>query len=391
MYRSRLLLAALVPALAIFALGLWLGGHPEKLPQFLRDAFVDDQQAVHAEVIDKVRTDFYRPVTTEQLEQSSLRGIVQSLHDPYSRYMSPSEARRFTQDVHGQFEGIGLSVRHHPRGLEVTTVFDGSPAKQAGIAPGDLIVKANGESLAGETTDTATSKIKGPAGTSVTLTILKGGKGPARTIKVQRKKLDIPLVEGKLVTRSGTKLGVDQLSQFSDGVHGKLRAEIDKQLKSGAKGIVLDLRGNPGGLLQEGRLVASIFVPKGLIVSTKGRNSPEAKYNAIGGAISPKVPVIVLVDRGSASASEITTGALKDHHRATVVGTRTFGKGVFQEVETLSNGGLLDLTVGRYFLPNGENIQKTGIEPDVRAKDDPKTKPDEALDKALAVLREKTG
>ncbi|HEX8854146.1 MAG TPA: hypothetical protein VF752_00995, partial [Thermoleophilaceae bacterium] len=131
MYRSRLLLAALLPALAILALGLWLGGHPDRLPQFLRDAFVDDQQAVHAEVIDKVRSDFYRPVSTEQLEQSSLRGIVQSLDDPYSRYLSPAEARRFSQDVRGEFEGVGLSVRHHPRGLEVTTVFDGSPAKAA--------------------------------------------------------------------------------------------------------------------------------------------------------------------------------------------------------------------------------------------------------------------
>jgi carboxyl-terminal processing protease len=179
---------------------------------------------------------------------------------------------------------------------------------------------------------------------------------------------------------------VAELSTLGEGAHGKLREDIDRLLKDGAKGIVLDLRGNGGGLLQEGRLVASIFVDKGLIVSTNGRSSPEQKLYATGGAISSKVPVVVLVDGGTASASEIVTGALRDHHRATVVGTKTFGKGVFQQIEPLSNGGVLDLTVGRFFLPNGENLAGNPIVPQVKAQDNPRTSPDEALNTALQTL-----
>ena len=169
-------------------------------------------------------------------------------------------------------------------------------------------------------------------------------------------------------------------------------AAVHKLLREGADGIVLDLRDNGGGLLNEAVLISSIFIPEGKIVSTKGRSRPEHVYEATGGAIPAKVPVAVLVNRQSASASEIVTGALQDRKRATVVGTRTFGKGVFQEIEQLSNGGALDITVGEYFLPSGRNIggggvaKGDGIAPDVKAVDNPKTKPDEALDEAVAVV-----
>ncbi len=192
-----------------------------------------------------------------------------------------------------------------------------------------------------------------------------------------------------MVTDKGVKLGVVSLSTFSQNSHDRLRAQVDRALSQGAKGLVLDLRGNGGGLLQEGRLVASIFVPKGLIVSTNGRHSPEQKYNAAGGAISPKIPMAVLVDGGTASAAEIVTVALRDRGRATVVGEKTFGKGVFQEIEPLTNGGALDLVVGRWFAPNGENINGTGIQPQVAAQDNPKTPRDEALDAALNSVRAK--
>jgi carboxyl-terminal processing protease len=196
-------------------------------------------------------------------------------------------------------------------------------------------------------------------------------------------------------TQNGHKIGWAHLSSFTSGAHGELGSAVRKLVSDGAEGIVLDLRGNGGGLLNEAVQIASIFVPDGRIVSTKGRARPEHVYNATGGAISSKIPVAVLVDENSASASEIVTGALQDRKRATVVGTHTYGKGVFQEIERLSNGGALDITVGEYFTPSGRNLggggvsKGAGITPDVQAEDNPKTKPDEALDKALETVASK--
>ena len=196
----------------------------------------------------------------------------------------------------------------------------------------------------------------------------------------------MPVTTAKVVERDGKKIGVVELLGFSSGAHGLLRKEVDKVLKQGAEGIVLDLRGNGGGLLTEAVLVSSIFIEDGKIVSVRGRSRPERVQEAQGDAIDGDIPVVVLVDGGSASASEIVTGALRDRKRATVVGTRTFGKGLVQEVERLSNGGVLDITVANYYLPGGKTISTKGIAPQVRAVDDPDTERDEALPKALDTL-----
>jgi carboxyl-terminal processing protease len=188
----------------------------------------------------------------------------------------------------------------------------------------------------------------------------------------------------------GEEVGYVSLAQFTSGAHGAVGANVRELLDDGAGGIVLDLRNNGGGLLQEGVLVASIFIPEGTIVTTRGRSRSERTFTATGDAIDTDVPVAVLVNGGTASASEIVTGALMDRDRATVVGTRTFGKGVFQEIEGLENGGALDITVGEYFTPSGRNLGprdgQRGIEPQVRAEDDPDTPRDEALDEALDVV-----
>jgi carboxyl-terminal processing protease len=341
---------------------------------------------VRDELIDEIEQSYYKKVPRKDLDTASLRGIVASLGDQFSRYLTPDESKSFDSELNGgEFAGVGVTVVPEKRGLLVTNVIPGSPAAGSGIKEADVITAVNGKSIAGVAARTASSQIRGKPGTTVRLTVASPS-GKSRQLTVKRAKLRAPLTEGRVVTRRGVKLGVAELSTFGEGAHGKLREQIDKLLGKGAKGIVLDLRGNGGGLLQEGRLVASIFVNKGLIVSTNGRASPEQKLDATGGAISPKIPVVVLVDGGTASASEIVTGALRDHHRATVVGTKTFGKGVFQEVEPLSNGGVLDLTVGRFFLPNGENLTGHGIVPDVKAKDNPHTTPDEALNVALRTL-----
>ena len=371
--------------------GMFLGGHPKYLPQEFRDVFVEDDRALRAEIIDAIEDGFYKEVDEDALDQASYRGMVRELHDRFSHYLTPAEADLFSQSVSGRFEGVGMTVQEHPRGLLVATVFEGSPAEKAGIRKDDVITQVNGHSIAGESTDVSTAKIKGKPGTSVRLTVLQGGdKDKKKTVEVERASIEIPIVEGKIATRNGVKLADIRLLSFTDGVHGRLREKVDELLDKGAEGIVLDLRGNGGGLLREAVLVSSVFIEDGTIVSTKGRRRPESVYKAEGDAIDGDIPVVVLVDRGSASASEIVTGALRDSHRATVAGERTFGKGVFQELEPLSNGGALDLTVGSYYLPSGENISDTGIKPTVKAQDKPRTRRDEALPIALETLVEKT-
>ena len=227
---------------------------------------------------------------------------------------------------------------------------------------------------------------KGPAGTSVTLSVLSEGAKKPRPVRVQRAKIDVPVARGRMETRHGVNVAYVRLAAFNAGAHDAVQHELEPLLRKGAKGIVLDLRGNGGGLLDEGVMVASLFVEDGLIVSTKGRSRPEVKFNAEGDAIAPRQPMVVLVDGGTASASEIVTGALRDQNRATVVGEKTFGKGVFQELETLSDDSVLDITVGSYFLPKGENLANQGIAPKVPARDLPRTRRDEALPVALDVV-----
>jgi carboxyl-terminal processing protease len=280
-----------------------------------------------------------------------------------------------------------MNVEQDRRGLKVLRVFDGSPAEDARIRRGDLILAVDGRSIAGVNSEVATNRIKGPSGTSVELRVFTPGADSVRSVKVKRERIDVPVATGRVVERGGHKLGVVELLGFSQGAHALLSREIKKVRGRGAEAIVLDLRGNGGGLLLEAVAVSSLFIEDGEIVSVRGRHRPERSHDAEGDAIVPEdVPVVTLVDGGSASASEIVTGALRDRGRAKVVGTRTFGKGLVQEVEDLSNGGVLDLTVANYYLPNGETISTKGIKPEVRAVDDPDTDRDEALPVALDTL-----
>src|SRR4051794_18511739 len=320
--------------------------------------------------------------------------MVGSLHDRFSHYFSAKEYEDVRMTTDGQFSGVGMTVQRHPRGLLVKDVYDKSPAERAGIRGGDVIIAVNGRSLKGRSADDSRTQIKGRPGTDVKLTW--DHKGRDITRDVTRATLSLPVVASKLRrTADHTPYADVALAQFSSGAHGELRQAIDKQLKRGAKGIVLDLRSNPGGLVEEARLVSSIFIPEGPIVSTRGRAQPTRTLNAAGGAIAAKIPVVVLVDRDTASAAEIVTGALKDRHRARVVGTHTYGKGVFQEVTSLPNHGALDITVGQYFTPSGRNLggggvkRGAGIVPDVVARDDVKTRRDEALDAPTRVLQKR--
>ncbi|HTA13440.1 MAG TPA: S41 family peptidase, partial [Solirubrobacteraceae bacterium] len=355
------ILALLLPLLLI--LGVWLGGHPSDLPRFARKTFlVNHQTQVVNEAIERVSHDYYRPVSKSSLASSSIAGMVNSLHDPYSTYLSPKEFKGFDQPA--SFAGIGVSVDPKPAGLEVVRVFDSSPAQRAGLKVGDLIVAVNGKSLHKLHPNAATALIKGPPGTDVKLTISQPGPGHATstsTVTVTRATISEPVVASEMRTVHGVKLGWVYLATFSEGSHGELDDAIQGLLKQGARGLVLDLRANGGGLVSEARLVASIFIPSGTIVTTRGRTQPTIVLTAAGGAIPSSIPVVVLVDHDTASASEIVTAALQDHHRATVVGTHTYGKGVFQELEPLNDGGAIKITVGEYYTPNGRNLGGSGV------------------------------
>jgi carboxyl-terminal processing protease len=390
MRSTRGLWAGLAGALIALAIGLWWGGHPESLPGFLRDIFVQNDRALQAEVVSTIEDNYYKKIPKSQLNEASLRGMVASLHDAFSHYVSPKEAKRFQESIAGEFEGVGMTVEKDRRGLKVLTVFPGTPARKAGIRTGDLITAVNGRSIAGLDSEVATARIKGKAGTTVGLRVVTPGTKRARNLRVERKRIELPVAQGRTVTRDGRKLAVIRLLGFTSGSHGLLRQQVQNALNHGAKGIVLDLRGNGGGLLREAVLVCSIFIEDGTIVSVRGRKRANRTETASGDAIATHIPLVVLVDRGSASASEITTGALRDRHRATIVGTRTFGKGLVQEVEPLSNGGALDITVANYYLPDGETIPlHHGLRPAVPARDNPRTHHDEALSVALDTLLHK--
>jgi carboxyl-terminal processing protease len=379
--RGPLVAVVLLALVVALLAGVWLGGHPSDLPGFARSTFVADHSTrVVDEAINRISHDYYRPIPKSRLTDASLSGIVASLGDRFSHYLDPREFHEFAEPP--TFTGIGVSInpdephatklRH---GLVVVRVFDSSPAARAGLKAGDVIVAAGGRSFAGLSPNAATGLVKGPPGTSVRLTIetpgAHGAPAHRRTMTIMRATVSEPVVASEMVTIHGVKLGVVELATFSPGAHAEVREAVEQVLHKGARGIVFDLRANGGGLVEEAQLIASIFIPRGTIVTTRGRTQPTVTLSAVGDAISPKVPVVVLVDSNTASAAEIVTAALQDHRRATVVGTHTFGKGVFQEEEPLSNGGALDITVGEYFTPNGRNLggggikQGAGITPEV--------------------------
>jgi carboxyl-terminal processing protease len=391
----RRALASLVVCLILLGAGIWLGAHPDALPGVVRDSLVGDQDTrVVREAIDDVHDTYYREIPRSQLANESIHGIVDALGDRFSNYFDPKEYKKFKEQQSGEFAGVGISVTQAKGGLRIVEIFDDSPAKKAKLEVGDLIVAVDRVPLKGKSNDASVALIKGPIGSDVRLRVRHDGH--AGDVTLTRATIEVPVVSSRERTVAGRKLAIVHLGQFSSGAHGELAGALRKALHDRAKGVVLDLRGNPGGLVTEAQLVASEFLSDGRIVTTKGRNVPTRTLNATGEPVAPKTPLVVLVDRNSASAAEIVAGALQDRHRAKLVGTRTFGKGVFQEVIELSNGGALDITAGQYFTPSGRNLggkgtsTGSGLTPDVRAPDDPKTKADESLGAALETLARET-
>jgi carboxyl-terminal processing protease len=385
----------LLSAAMLLLVGIWLGGHPASLPGFLRSALTQTPRyGALAQALEDIRTNYYRPLSATSLSDSSISGAISSLHDPYADYETPVQYHAFTHPPAQQFSGIGVDVSTVASGLRIDAVLRGSPAMRAGLLAGDVIVAVGDTRLAGKSSATATGLIRGAAGTAVTLRIARSGR--SRTVIVRRAVIATPLVTASLRRVGGVRIGVIELPTFDvAGIHADVANRLTVLLAEGAKGIVLDLRDNGGGLVSEARLVASLFIAHGVIVTTRGRTQPTNVISATGQPIAPRTPMVVLVNGKTASAAEIVTGALQDHRRAVVVGTNTYGKGVYQEILPLSNGGAIAFTVGEYFLPNGRNLgaggvrRGRGLQPDVRVSAAPTATSDPALAAGLRILAAK--
>jgi len=344
------------------------------------------QQAgeLQQQIIEELQGRYYKPVKVNDLSQAGVNGMLKSLEDPYTVYLTPKEMREFEEKESGEYSGIGASLQKEDGGLVITGVFDGSPAKAAGLGPGDVIVTVDGTPTKGVAIETSISRIKGDEGTTVKLGIRPKGSKKVEEVGVVRRRIEIPETRDRLISDKGVKVGYVQLYEFGGYASRDVRRDVKALAEKGAEWFILDLRYNGGGLLTQAVDVTGVF-QTGLVTSTEGLHSPREELSATG-PVATRKPMLVLVNGFSASASEIVTGALKDHDRATVVGTTTFGKGLVQSVVSLGDGAALKLTTAVYYTPNGTNIHKKGIAPDIIVKDRAKTKQDDVLQRALQYI-----
>lgn len=376
-------------------LGMWIGGHPDNLPGPVRDVFVRSEiapaRSVSTQAADLIEEKYFRVTDPDKVQDASIRGMVRRLREQYddrfTHYFDPKQNQQLTESLESSFSGVGMTVGSNTdKGLEVGYVFRKSPAKRAGIEPGDVIVTVDGESIRGEEVELIVARIKGPEGTDVTLGIRKGGRGEPRELKLTRQQIRVPVTANRIREVDGRTLGYVQLTTFSRGASRALKRAMGRVVEKGAEGVVLDLRANGGGLLPEAVLTSSLFLPKGeTVVETRSRTEGDEVYKAVGGDIDPP-PMVVLVNRDTASAAEILAAALQASNDVPVVGTRTYGKGVFQQVMGLDNGGALDLTVGEFLTARGVSLAGKGLEPDVRAPLPKDARRDVQLDRAYDVL-----
>ncbi|MDQ0468220.1 S41 family peptidase [Labrys wisconsinensis] len=328
------------------------------------------QLNLFGDVFERVRADYVEQPDDGKLVEAAVNGMLASL-DPHSSYMDGKSFQDMQVQTRGEFGGLGIEVTMEDNVLKVVTPIDDTPAAKAGILSGDLIIALDGDQIQGLTLQQAVEKMRGPVNSPITLKIKRAGKDDPFDVKIVRDVIRIKSVRSKV---EGDDVGYIRITQFTEQTFDGLKASIEKLNKdipaNKFKGYVIDLRNNPGGLLDQAIAVSNAFLDRGEIVSTRGRNPDDIqRFSARpGGDLSAGKPVIVLVNGGSASASEIVAGALQDHKRATILGTRSFGKGSVQTIIPLNGNGALRLTTARYYTPSGRSIQAKGIEPEIEVK-----------------------
>ena len=321
------------------------------------------QLNLFGDVFQRVQEQYVEEVTDKKLIESAISGMLQSL-DPHSSYLSADSYKDMQVKTKGKFGGLGIEITMEDGVVKVVSPIDDTPAAKAGMMSGDLIIGVDGESIRGLTINESVSKLRGPVGSKVIITVVRGKKDPYE-IEIKRDIINIKSVKHNIIKN----IGYVRLTTFSDTTTSGLEkalTEIKKNIGNKFQGLILDLRNNPGGLLNQSISVADAFLNQGEIVSTQGRNDDDtSRVFAKKGDLINGQPLVVLINSGSASASEIVAGALKDHSRAIIIGTRSFGKGSVQSIIPLAGNGAMRLTTARYFTPSGISIQAKGIEPDI--------------------------
>ncbi len=325
------------------------------------------------DVFERVRDNYVEQVPDKKLIENAMNGMLMAL-DPHSNYLDESNFEDMKVQTKGEFGGLGIEVTMENGLVKVVSPIDDTPAAKAGLKPGDLIIKIGKEDVSGMNLSDAVDKMRGPVGSPIDLTVVRQGKSQPFTVKMQRAVIKVKSVRSRLV---GNDVGYIRITSFNEQVQDGLEKAIkdlkakavDKDNKSTLKGFILDLRNNPGGLLDQAVFVSDAFLEKGEIVSTRGRHPDQIeRVNATKGDLIDGLPLVVLVNEGSASASEIVAGALQDHHRGIVMGQKSFGKGSVQTIISLPGHGAMRLTTARYYTPSGRSIQAEGIVPDIQVK-----------------------
>lgn len=331
-----------------------------------KSSSVYEQLDLFGDIFERIRAQYVEEVDAKELIEAAINGMLTSL-DPHSSYLSPDDAAQMRVQTRGEFGGLGIEVTQEEGFVKVVSPIDGTPAEEAGIEAGDFITHVDGDSVLGLTLDEAVNLMRGPVGSEIVITVVREGELEPFDVSIIRDTIKLTAVR----TRLQGDTVVLRVTTFNDQTYENLESGLKEQIEAAGgidkvNGVVVDLRNNPGGLLTQAIKVSDAFLDEGEIVSTRGRQVQDGeRFNATAGDLAEGKPIVVLINGGSASASEIVAGALQDHRRAIVVGTKSFGKGSVQTVMPLGNDGGMRLTTARYYTPSGRSIQSLGVSPDI--------------------------
>lgn len=352
-----------------------------------KDTTVSQMSSKKMDVMEQLIDAYYfGKIDKDKMSEGTFKGLVKGLEDPYSEYFTEKEYKELQLENAGKYVGIGAVVTQDDKTgvISVVRAIEGSPAEKAGLKKDDIIVKVNGKEVTGMDLTTVVSKIKGKEDTEVTVEILNPKKAKKKTVKMLRKPVESQSVTSKMVDKKN-KIGYIYISEFDENTLAQFEKHLEKLSKKKMKGVIFDLRYNPGGMYDVVCKILDDILPKGVIVFTKDKKGNRDEETSDSRCL--KIPMVVLQNGGSASASEIFAGAVQDFKAGTIVGEKSYGKGVVQNTFPFNDGSALKLTVKKYFTPNGRNINGKGITPDVKVENDAKT--DKQFDEALKILREK--